>query len=217
MNSSFWNYYNLDAAPKLGKREKTFRKIFEYLDQIKESIIIVETGCTRISGNWEGDGQSTILFDKYISCRDRESVLFSVDLNKSSVDLCRSMVSSRSIVTHDDSVHYLTLLAARLQQESKYISFIYLDSFDLDLDYWQPSAIHHLKELTTVMRVINKKTLVVVDDCPFTADLVMSSGGNFSLFKPPKVGGKGRLVAELAIACGATLKFSDYQAGWVGF
>jgi hypothetical protein len=31
------------------------------------------------------------------------------------------------------------------------------------------------------------------------------------------VGGKGRLVAEFAEACGAKLEFSDYQAAWSGF
>ncbi len=73
INSKFWNYFDQIASPKLAVREKTFRKIFNHLDKFDEPIIIVETGCARLENNWSGDGQSTIMFDKYINFRDQNS------------------------------------------------------------------------------------------------------------------------------------------------
>src|ERR1700693_4397084 len=40
----FWNFFNNEAAAKLALREKTFRKIFEFLDLLDGPITIVETG-----------------------------------------------------------------------------------------------------------------------------------------------------------------------------
>ena len=64
-NETFWAWFNSIAAPQLAKREVSFRKIFEYLDQIEGPLTIIETGCMRELGNWAGDGQSTSLWDKY--------------------------------------------------------------------------------------------------------------------------------------------------------
>ena len=213
----FWNFFNNEAAPKLAHREKTFRKIFEYLDEIDGPITIAETGCVRIAGNWAGDGQSTILFDKYITARDEVSICYTVDINPKSVAECLKLVSSRIQVNRDDSVHYLYELARKLKEENKYNSFIYLDSFDLDFKYWQPSAIHHLKELVAVQTCIDDKTLLVVDDSPLNASFIPGDNSTLKTFGKPSIGGKGRLVAEYAKAIGAKLEFSEYQAGWTGF
>jgi len=213
----FWNFFNREAAPKLALREKTFRKIFETLDLIEKPITIVETGCARLAGNWAGDGQSTVLFDRYISARDPESVCYTVDVNPVSVSECKKLVSSRIQVIQDDSVHFLTALARDFCRAGKYIDFLYLDSFDLDMTYWYPSAIHHLKELTAVMRCMTERSIVVVDDCPQNVNFVPAEGNQVSFLGTASVGGKGRLVAEYAAAAGAQLLFADYQAGWTGF
>jgi hypothetical protein len=97
----------------------------------------------------------------------------------------------------------------------KYIDFLYLDSFDLDWSYWQPSSIHHIKELAIAMRCLRSDFLVVVDDCPQTADFVKQDVNTINFFSPPRVGGKGRLIAEFANAVGARCLFSKYQAGWI--
>ena len=47
----------------------------------------------------------------------------------------------------------------------------YLDSFDVDWRYVYPSAAHHLKEVTAINKILNKDTLIVVDDAPATANL----------------------------------------------
>jgi len=64
------------------------------------------------------------------------------------------------------------------------------------------------------MRCIRSDFLVVVDDCPQTADFVKQDVNTINFFSPPKVGGKGRLIAEFANAVGARCLFSKYQAGW---
>jgi hypothetical protein len=217
MNQKFWEFFNDEAAAKLALRAKTFRKIFEYLDGVSGPITIVETGCARLADNWAGDGQSTVMFDKYICSRDQESECYSVDIDPASVSACTQLVSPRVVVTQDDSVHYLNGLAKKFGQAKKKISLLYLDSFDLDKTYWYPSAIHHLKELTAMMRCIDAETLVAVDDCPLNGDFVPGDGNQISFVGSASVGGKGRLVAEYAAAAGARMLFAEYQAGWAGF
>ena len=215
--NEFWNFFNTQAAPALAQREKTFRQQFEYLDSRPGPLLIVETGCARRANNWAGDGQSTVLFDHYIQARDQLSDCLTVDINPVSVAECKKLVSDRVTVTQDDSVHYLWQLAAQLQSQQKKIDLLYLDSFDLDMVYWMPSAIHHLKELTAVMRCIDKDTLVVVDDCPLNANFITGDNQQIHFVGNPSVGGKGRLIAEFAQASGAKVAFAEYQAGWTGF
>ena len=217
MNRNFWEFFDKVAAPQLAHREKTFRRIFQYLDQSDGPIQIVETGCARLENNWAGDGQSTVLFDKYINSHDIKSQVLTVDISSQNVIECQRLVSKRTVVTNDDSVHFLAKLAVNFQENNQFISLLYLDSFDLDVDYWFQSAAHHLKELTSVMRCIDNRTLVVVDDCPLNANFVPTSNDQIAFIGNPSVGGKGRLVAEYAKAVGAKVEFAEYQAGWTGF
>ena len=216
-NTDFWNFFDQVAAPQLAHRQATFRKIFEYLDLINGPIAIAETGCARLENNWGGDGQSTVMFDRYINLRDQESTCHTVDINPTSVAACKQLVSNRTTVTQADSVYYLSRLANEFEKNSRFISLLYLDSFDLDSTYWFQSAAHHLKELTALMRCINKSTLVVVDDCPLVANFIPAPNNQMVLLSNPSIGGKGLLVAEFANAVGAKLEFAEYQAGWSGF
>ncbi len=215
--SAFWTYFNETPATRLGYREPTFRKMFEHLDRVAGPVCIVETGCARIVGNWGGDGQSTVMFDRYASMRGDGSVCYSVDIKAASVNACRTMVSPRTTVIQDDSVHFLTQLNADFLKAGRTIDLLYLDSFDCDFVYWQPSAAHHLKELCAAIRCLRKDTLVVIDDCPLAGDIVSMEGGEIVFYGDPAPGGKGRLVAEYARAAGAKLEFAAYQAGWTGF
>jgi hypothetical protein len=214
---TFWQFFENVAAPQLIHREDTFRKIFKYLDRYATPITIVETGCVRLAGNWGGDGQSTILFDKYVTSRGQNSKVHSVDINSESVQLCRTLVGSNVSVTVSDSVSYLNTLTKQFVEQGVKLNLLYLDSFDLDPTYWFPAASHHLKELVAARRSIDKETLVVVDDCPLTAQVIHNKEGSLSSLGEPIVGGKGRLVAEFAREVGAEAMFKNYQAGWVGF
>ena len=214
--NEFWRFFNEVAAPQLAHREDTFRKIFQYLDTCPAPITIVETGCVRLAGNWSGDGQSTILFDKYVTARGSNSKVHSVDINAAHVDACRELVGPNVIVTVADSVAYLNVLTRQLKDHAVKINLLYLDSFDLDEVYWFASASHHLKELLSAWRSVDKETLVVVDDCPLNVKLVRPNANQYTVYGEPSVGGKGRLIAEFAHQVGVAPLFTGYQAGWVG-
>jgi len=218
--NDFWQFYE-KCSEKLLQREVSFRKMFRYLDSVDGPVVIVETGCVRNPEPWAmtGEGQSTLLFDRYINVRDDGSVAFSVDINPEAVAVCRSLVSDKVQVHEGDSVAFLDRLTRQLTEQGKRIDLLYLDSYDVDYNYWFPSAAHHLKELLAVRRSVEPQTLVVVDDCPVSANLVGDSEGRLQLdrFYRPIVGGKGRLVAEFAEQVGANLVCSHYQHGWSGF
>ena len=216
-STDFWRFFEEIAAPRLALREDTFRKTFQYLDRCSSPITIVETGCVRLAGNWAGDGQSTILFDKYVTFRGDNSKVHSVDINPANVEACRALVSSNVNVAVADSVSHLNALTREFLNQKIKINLLYLDSFDLDATYWFASASHHLKELVSAWRSIDKETLVVVDDCPLYAQLVQNKEGGFNTNGKVLVGGKGRLVAEFAHQIGVEPNFCSYQAGWVGF
>ena len=59
---TFWNEYFNDISQELGGRSDSFKRIFKYLDGLKDKeIFIVETGCYREVDNYRGDGCSTLL------------------------------------------------------------------------------------------------------------------------------------------------------------
>ena len=232
--SDFYKWFETIVS-KLGNREIAFRKIFKYLDTQSTPIIIVETGCLRVQGNFL-DGQSTLLFDKYTLSRGKGSKVYTVDISSESTKVCKEAVSANVEIVTDSSVRYLTHLTKNFLKTKTKVSMFYLDSFDLDWRYPHPAAAHHLKELTAINRLLHEDTLVVVDDAPAHANLTkhhkekislkvsdkLNDIDNTSTWKilsapPPTVGGKGSLIHEYAMLSGAELVFSHYQAAWKNF
>ena len=128
----FWEFFNQQVSSKLGVRTNTFRQIFKFLDRIDGRLNIIETGCARLKDNWQGDGQSTLLFDKYISLRSLPAKLYSVDINQGSIDYAKSLVGSKTTLTQEDSVKYLNQLTREFEKTNDTVDLLYLDSFDLD-------------------------------------------------------------------------------------
>ena len=218
----FYKWFN-NISPKLGQREISFKKIFKYLDTQPTPIIIVETGCVREQDNFL-DGQSTLLFDKYTLSRGENSKVYTVDINPKSTKICKETVSKNVEITTEDSVRYLNNLAGNFLKKKTKVSMFYLDSFDVDWRYPYPSAAHHLKELTSIIKVLCEDTLVVVDDSPASGNLTRTENEPNPTWKiltlpspPPTIGGKGFLVHEFAAHVGAKLVFSHYQAAWNKF
>ena len=229
-NLNFYKWFETIAS-KLRDREISFRKIFKYLDGLSTPIIIVETGCLRVQGNFL-DGQSTLLFDKYTLSRGNKSKVYTVDINPNSTKVCKETVSNNVEIETQDSVRYLNKLSQKFFTNKTKVSMFYLDSFDVDWRYVYPSAAHHLKEIAAISKILNKDTLVVVDDAPATANLSQSdpkskqasdsnqnNNGLWQILKSPAptIGGKGFLVHEYASHVEAKLVFSHYQAAWNGF
>ena len=220
IDSDFYKWFN-NIAPKLDQREISFRKVFKYLDSQPTPIIIVETGCLRVKDNFL-DGQSTLLFDKYTLSRGEQSKVYTVDINPNSTKVCKQVVSNNVEITTDDSVRYLNNLTSNFLENKTKVSMFYLDSFDVDWRYTYPSAAHHLKELTSIMRLLNNDTLIVVDDSPAFGNLTQSENESNPTWKilnspAPSIGGKGFLVHEYAKHVGAKLFFSHYQTAWKNF
>ena len=221
-NIDFYKWF-VEISPKLGDRKVSFKKIFKYLDSQPTPIIIVETGCLRVKDNFL-DGQSTLLFDKYTLSRGEKSKVYTVDINPNSTKVCRQAVSNNVEITTDDSVHYLNNLSNNFLKTKTRVAMFYLDSFDVDWRYTFPSAAHHLKELTSIIRIIDEETLIVVDDSPTTGNLTQTVDKNSPTWKilsspspPPTVGGKGSLIHEYAMLSSAKLIFSHYQTAWNNF
>ena len=219
-NNKFYEFFN-SVNDQLGVRKTSFTKIFEYLDKLPGPINIVETGCLRIKDNFLGDGQSTLLFDKYIQSRENGSNLFTVDIDPEATKVCRSIVSENVEIFTGDSVKYLNELMIRLYKEEKKISLFYLDSFDVNWQFPRQSAAHHLKELTAIINFISEKCMVVVDDAPIFIPMKFENNKYEAITKHPApqpfIGGKGYLVNEYAGTCGAKVYFSNYQTAWTGF
>ena len=221
-NKEFYEWFE-KLAPKIGDREVSFRKIFNYLDDKATPIIIVETGCLREIDNFT-DGQSTLLFDKYTISRGNGSKVYTVDIDPKATKACKEAVSDNVEIITDSSVRYLTQLSKNFLKTKTKVSMCYFDSFDIDWRYVHPAAAHHLKELTSIIRIIDEETLIVVDDSPATGNLTQTDDKNSPTWKilsspspPPTVGGKGSLIHEYAMLSSAKLIFSHYQTAWNNF
>lgn len=193
-NSSNWSEYYEEVKPLLGLRETGFTKIFEYLRRIKDPVI-VETGTVREDYNFEGDGCSTILFDRYVDTQG--GTLLTVDIDPVACKNART-VTTHAEVIEADSVEFLSTLEG-------HVDLLYLDSFNIYnwLDDWEASG-HHLKELFAAKNVIKEGTLIVVDD-----NLYMKNADTNKKF------GKGRMIQELMKSIGIPPYIDGYHMGWI--
>jgi len=191
----FSELFETQFARRLGQREDGFRRLFERLGKRgSDHPLILETGCLRLPGNWQGDGQSTFMFDAYARCTDGMCV--SVDINFDSASSARRACSSYTSVVVNDSVSFLHSLA-RLSF-GKRIDLLYLDSFDVDPVAPLPAAIHHIKELLAAWPLIGPGTIVCVDD-----------------FLVGENGGKAGIIDDFFGNVGAEVLYSGYQKAWI--
>lgn len=181
----------------MAHRAITMQRTFEYLDKLTDPLIIVETGSLRTKNNWSGDGQSTILFDKYAQHR-QGCIVYTVDIDPETSRQCEQLVSHRVSVNTGDAVVFLHQLASNNQDPELSWCF-YLDAFDVDWGNPYPAAAHHMKELMAIGSLLRKDTLVVIDDSP----------------AHPR--GKGFIIHDYAKAIGATTLFHEYQLGITGW
>lgn len=182
----FADLFETQFAPKLGKRAEGFRAIFHALSTDRP--LIIETGCMRIPGNWEGDGQSTIQFDAF--AREHSGRVFTLDISADHLQVARSACSTATTCVMGDSIASLHALSSMGRAD-----LIYLDSFDLDPNTPMPSAVHHILELTAARPLMGHGTLIAIDDCE------------------PN-GGKGMIVSPFLEAIRARLIYSGYQRVW---
>jgi hypothetical protein len=172
------------------KRAKTFRKLFELLEEKnKDYYLILETGCSRAKNAYSGDGMSTVLFDEFVNFYDGQVI--SVDISEVNCNLARSLVSDKTKIFCDDSIKFLWGLNPPTD-----IDLLYLDSFDINFNKPHPAMLHHLKELCAIAGKLKKGTIIAVDD---------------NIEKS----GKGGYIVDFMENLGYKKVIDGYQIGWV--
>ena len=167
-------YY--DVRDRLDARIGGFDFIFKHLQTLKNPFI-VETGCARQEDNYHGDGQSSLLFDKYIN--EYGGGFITVDIGESEVEYCVSrMISNNTSVVRDDSLSFLRRLNTVLLSQNIKIDFLYLDAEGGD-----DVAMHTLEELMIIMPSLREGCLIGVDDGPGKCRYVTEY---FQSLNPPK-------------------------------
>lgn len=199
MNSKYTKFLEIFSAnyySHLSIRRDTFLQIFNYLSDLdKEDYYIVETGTVRNTDidirKRMRDGYSTVLFDEFVKILGGK--VLSIDINEENCNISRKACSTCVDIVNAESVGYLW----NDFSPSKPIDLLYLDSFDLDVENPQISALHHMKEFVALERYLSNGTLVVVDD--HVDDNT----------------GKGMYIHQLFNSVGIAPLFKDYQIGWV--
>lgn len=190
---SFTEAFSTYYAPLLGRRREGFKRLFEAVKIQGEPPLILETGTLRLAGNWQGDGQSTFLFDRF--AQDHGGRVLSIDVNPDSIDSARRVCSGYTTLICNDSVMALETMSRTISRKA---SLVYLDSFDVDRNDYTPSAIHHMLELAAVMPMLASGSVVAIDD--FSIEGVG--------------GGKGQLVDRYMQSVDAVVIYDGYQKIW---
>jgi len=188
--TSYLPRFDAEFAEKLTKRSKTFRLMLELLERMPGPISIVETGCVRELGCWDGDGCSTVLFNDFVDQAPGRHLL-SIEINEATAKLA-SENCPRAFVRIDDAVKALAGMPA-----NEVISLLYLDSFDFDPANPHPSSLHHLKELAAAQKNLRPGSIICVDD------------------NHPDGTGKGAYVRDYLHNLGIEPIADDYQIVWV--
>ena len=186
------------------RREASFRIMLEHL-KTKDEPLIIETGCIRpgdqpwstLENSFKDDGMSTCIFDRYINEHNGE--FHSVDLTMAHVEYAQSMVSEKTQIHCDDSVHFLWEAAKLLSENDQYVDLLYLDSFDFTQGNESASMAHHIKEFAAISSRLKSGSMIAVDDT------IVVNGVQT---------GKGVYLVELMDSIGAELLYQDVQCVW---
>jgi hypothetical protein len=142
-----------------GHRFEPFQFIVTELSELNRPLLIVETGTARERGNWQGDGQSTLIWDWLIGEVGGQAQ--SVDFNQDAVEIARSQAPRVTCVWGDSQAFLRGFFEAEL------IDLLYLDAYDWG-DSRQAnslSELHHVGELAAIYERLRSGCLIAVDDC----------------------------------------------------
>jgi predicted O-methyltransferase YrrM len=184
-----------EMLDKTDKRQQSFELMIDHLRKCKNPLI-VETGVSRQEDNWFGDGQSTLIWDKI--AEETTGTVHCVDINQNSCRFARNKCSVRTMIWCSDSVKWLADKEKEYDKLNRKIDLLYLDSQDIDIKNWHPSAFQHILELLAIKGALRPGTLVAVDD-----NLIID-GEHI---------GKGTYVAEFMNKVGKEQIYKGYQ--WI--
>ena len=140
------------AWDRLGKRHEAFAAIAELLP---EGCRIIETGTVRQIDNWEGDGQSTIVWDTLAT--NLGGTVTTIDIDPIGAELVAELELQATTAIVGNSLDVIPTLTG-------HADLLYLDSFDVDFENPLPAAAHHLSELMAALNLLAPGSLVAVDD-----------------------------------------------------
>jgi hypothetical protein len=129
-----------ELVNKTGKRAPSFAMMINHALSI-DNPLIVETGCARQENNFDGDGMSTIIFDKLVEYHGGD--FYSVDINPDNVKFATSHCKNANVFC-GDSVSFLYNQSKSWVANNRKIDLLYLDSYDFDLNNYHPSSLHHV-------------------------------------------------------------------------
>lgn len=186
----FVNRFDAVYLPKLGIRAPTFRAVIrEAVSRHVKSI--VETGCMRKIDNWDGDGQSTVVWDAYTLWHTGSFI--TIDIDQEAIELVRNTLKNSGSIASDS--------VTELAKPGPVIDLLYLDSFDVDMSNAAPAAMHCLFEFCAARPRLRPGSIVFIDDSPM--------GPGF------EVGGKGAFVANWFKQIGVAPFTFGYQIAWI--
>lgn len=191
-----------DMLIRTNSRQPSFELMLNHL-HYRQNPLIIETGCARsIHYSWDsgfaGDGNSTFIFDKFLS--QKQGQLFTVDKDPNSINHAQNYVGPNCTLICDDSIKFLWSLSKTLEDKQQYVDLLYLDSYDLDPNNYHPSAMHHLKELLAIISRLKPGTMIAVDD-------------NLGTVQARQ--GKGAYVEEFMRNIDVPLVYDGYQLLWI--
>lgn len=181
-------------ANALSYRKDTFIKMAEHFETVAALGLnqIIETGTARARGNWQGDGQSTLVWDWLVDQIDGAKAI-SIDLNPKAIDVAKEQTKNVKFLVGDS----IEKLKAQTNKVLSKVGLLYLDSMDFEWGNGQVSAQHHLGELVAVWDSLPSNCLIVVDDChsPYQ--------------------GKHTAIAAFMVEKQIAPAFAGYQMGWI--
>jgi len=155
----FHIWFSQTYGQLLGVRYGTFYQAL-LLAVARNVKTIVETGTCRVPGDWQGDGQSTIVLASFAHRYDCK--LWACDIDAAAIAVARESTAPFAANVEfcvGDSVAFLS----GFQQP---IDLLYLDSMDVhqngDPD---PPQVHALREGHAAMHALHTQSIVLLDDC----------------------------------------------------
>jgi hypothetical protein len=176
-----------NKIPRGNMRYNTFAFVLREMER-REAKVLVETGTNRGGKtNCLGDGCSTWIFAEWASQHGAE--LYSVDISPANLQCSKSALGAEKEYVQfveSDSVEFLA-------DFGQPIDFLYLDSYDFEVNNPRPSQEHHLKEIQAALPWLTDNTVIMIDDCDLP------------------YGGKGALVIEYLVNNGWRIAVKGYQ------
>lgn len=156
-------HYLYDRIPKKNPRYPTLFRAIKLL-KMRNAKTIVETGTSRNGNqNFEGDGGSTIIFSEW--ALDHDAQFYSVDLDPENLWNAKEAVEQQ-IGQKNANIHFVCSDSLEfLKNFTQKIDFLYLDSYDFEVNNPLPSQYHHLYEIQIAYPLLHEKSVVMIDDC----------------------------------------------------